>query len=100
MMVRLLGSGSEAAPQEDIASRITGRLGQGQSLPGGVRSDMETGLGHSFGDVVVHRDAEAATLADQLGARAFTTGRDIFFGRGAYAPETPSGRETLAHELT
>jgi hypothetical protein len=101
MMVRLLSSGTEnAAPQQDIAERITGRLGRGQSLPSGVRSDMESGLGHSFGDVVVHRDAESATLADQLGARAFTTGRDIFFGQGAYAPGTPAGRETLAHELT
>src|SRR5256885_16383162 len=73
MMVRLLGSGPEtAAPQEDIAGRIAGQLGRGQALPGEVRSEMEGGLGHSFDNVGVHRDAEGATLAKRLGAPGVT----------------------------
>jgi hypothetical protein len=32
-------------------------------------------------------------------ARAFTVGEDIFFAAGAFAPETPGGRELLVHEL-
>src|SRR5262249_30158841 len=31
---------------------------------------------------------------------ALTVGNDIAFGPGQYAPETPSGRRLLAHELT
>ncbi len=37
--------------------------------------------------------------ARALGARAFTIGRDIFFGAGQYAPETPAGLRLLVHEL-
>ncbi|MCJ7622004.1 MAG: DUF4157 domain-containing protein, partial [Anaerolineaceae bacterium] len=33
-------------------------------------------------------------------ARAYTLGRDVVFGAGEYAPETMTGRQLLAHELT
>jgi hypothetical protein len=39
-------------------------------------------------------------LNRSLNARAFTTGRDIFFRQGAYNPGSSGGRELLAHELT
>jgi len=35
-----------------------------------------------------------------LGARAFTHGKDIYFGHNAYSPSTYSGKKLLAHELT
>jgi hypothetical protein len=60
---------------------------------------MESSMGQGFGNVVVHRDAEAANLATELGARAFTTGQDVFFGAGAYDPGSAEGQATLAHEL-
>jgi hypothetical protein len=34
-----------------------------------------------------------------VSARAFTVGRDIFFGSGEYRPETADGRALLTHEL-
>src|SRR5205823_711622 len=37
---------------------------------------------------------------DALAARAYTTGRDIYFGRGKYVPEAVEGQKLLAHELT
>jgi hypothetical protein len=49
--------------------------------------------------VRLHVDAEADRLAATLGARAFTSGRDIFFRSGAYAPGRPDGQRLLAHEL-
>jgi hypothetical protein len=42
----------------------------------------------------------AAEMAKALSARAFTTGRDVVFGAGQYAPETDAGKRLLAHELT
>ena len=36
----------------------------------------------------------------QLGARAFTTGQDVFFREGEYSPGSDSGRKLIAHELT
>lgn len=52
-----------------------------------------------FSQVRVHTGAEAARSADALGARAFTVGSDIVFGRGQFEPGRESGSDLLAHEL-
>jgi hypothetical protein len=57
-------------------------------------------LGDGFGDVRVHNDSLSDALARSVQARAFTTGSDIFFAQGEYRPQSSSGRELLAHELT
>ena len=72
----------------------------GQPLPQDLRGELAGELGADFGDVRVHADAHSARAADTLGAKAFTVGRDVFFGPGRYAPATPEGRRLLAHELT
>lgn len=74
--------------------------GSGSPLDRPVRSDMEGRFGTSLSDVRVHTDAPAADAARALGARAFTTGQDVYFGHNAYQPHTPAGRGLLAHELT
>jgi peptidoglycan/xylan/chitin deacetylase (PgdA/CDA1 family) len=47
----------------------------------------------------VHTGEEAAQSASRLGARAYTIGRHVVLGRGAYRPETAGGQSLLAHEL-
>ena len=74
--------------------------GGGRPLDRPVRNDMENRFGTSLSDVRVHTDAAAGDTARSLGARAFTTGQDMYFGQGAYQPHTPAGRSLLAHELT
>lgn len=91
--------GPTEAP-EGIEEAIQQRRGRGQPLDHAVRKQMETSIGADFGDVGVHTDAEADGLNRSLHARAFTTGRNIFFRQGAYDPGTSGGRELLAHELT
>jgi hypothetical protein len=81
------------------AGAIENARGRGASLPGDVRARMETAFGTSLSGVRVHHDDGAAGLSSALSARAFTTGRDIFFGRGQYAPDTPEGEHVLAHEI-
>jgi hypothetical protein len=61
---------------------------------------MEGRFGRDFSDVRVHADEEAAESARRARALAFTTGRDVFFGKGLYSPDTTEGRRLLAHELT
>ena len=75
------------------------RAGPAPGLDGATRSFMEGRFGRDLGGVRVHHGTDAAQAADSLGARAFTTGRDIFFARGQYQPTTGSGRRLLAHEL-
>jgi hypothetical protein len=43
---------------------------------------------------------EADSLSHQLGAKAFTTGQDVFFREGNYDPHSSGGQELIAHELT
>lgn len=71
----------------------------GHKLEIGERSFFEPQLGVDLGDVRVHTDSHAASSAQALNARAYTTGRDIVFGAGQYAPHTAAGRQLLAHEL-
>ena len=61
---------------------------------------MESRFGEDFRSVRVHTDAHAARSAEQLGAVAYTIGRDIFFAAGRYQPQTREGQRLLAHELT
>jgi Domain of unknown function (DUF4157) len=60
---------------------------------------MESAFGHHFGHVRIHADADAASEAHSLGARAFTVGADVAFGRDEYRPGTLAGDLLLAHEL-
>jgi hypothetical protein len=72
----------------------------GHPLPPHLRPQLAGELGIDFADVRVHADAHAARAAEILHAKAFTIGRDVFFGPGRYAPAAPEGRQLLAHELT
>jgi Domain of unknown function (DUF4157) len=81
-----------------VQSLIDRRRGGGSGLAAGVRARMEPLVGPT-GDVRVHADGAADTLARSVQARAFTTGRDVFFARGEYRPGTAAGDRLLAHEL-
>jgi|KBSMisStandDraft_5_1062788.scaffolds.fasta_scaffold55300_3 hypothetical protein len=84
----------------NVEQAISRERGGGQPLDSGVRRHMESALSADFGGVRVHTDNQAHTLNRELSARAFTTGQDIFFRKGAYEPGTSQGRELIAHELT
>ncbi|MFB7588006.1 DUF4157 domain-containing protein [Streptomyces sp. NPDC056169] len=66
----------------------------GRPLDEATRSDMEARLGADFGDVRVHDDSAARASAEEVGARAYTSGSHVVLGAGG------SDRHTLAHELT
>jgi hypothetical protein len=82
-----------------ISAALRGARGAGEPLSTEMRAGAEAALGTGLDGVALHRDARADHLARALGARAVTTGRDVFFRRGAYAPGTAAGRERIAHEL-
>jgi hypothetical protein len=84
----------------DVERAIESSRGGGQSLDRGVQAQMGQALNADFSGVRVHTDAGADGLNQSLSAKAFTTGRDIYFRQGEYNPGSSSGRELLAHELT
>ena len=85
---------------QPVVQRIQARRGAGSPLPEAVQRHLEQGLNHDLGAVRIHDDAEADKLATSVSATAFTTGTDIFFRAGRYQPNTRSGLELLAHEVT
>ena len=96
--VQRMAAGGELDP--GVESSIQRARGGGQALDAGVREQMEPALGTDLSGVRVHTGAEADRLNQAVSARAFTTGRDVFFRQGEYNPGSSSGRELLAHELT
>jgi uncharacterized protein DUF4157 len=72
----------------------------GSTLDAPVKQEMESKLGFSLEGVRLHTGKSAGAAAKSVGARAFTVGRDIFFGDQEYRPDTRDGKKLLAHELT
>jgi len=73
--------------------------GGGQPLDASARAPLEQHFQADLGDVRVHTGPEAAESATSLDALAYTSGRDIYFAPGMYAPASGSGRRLLAHEV-
>jgi Zn-dependent peptidase ImmA (M78 family) len=72
----------------------------GDPLDRATQHFMESRFYTDFADVRVHTDSAAEQSATAIDADAFTTGRDIYFASGKYAPASAEGRHLLAHELT
>jgi hypothetical protein len=73
--------------------------GSGEPLEARTRRPLEAHFGADLSDVRVHTGSEAQRSAIDLDALAYTSGRDIYFARGMYAPASDSGRRLLAHEV-
>jgi hypothetical protein len=74
-------------------------LGVGQPLDAGTLAFMESRFQHDFGDVRLHTGPKAHKSAMEYGAKAYTVGNHITFGKGRYSPHTLAGKQLIAHEL-
>ena len=82
--------------QIPAAEREADRLAsaaQGARTPEEVKARMGERLGADFSGVRFHTDSGAFHTAEDMGARAYATGRDIYFGQGGFDPAV------AAHEL-
>lgn len=84
------------APEAEAARGVAG---PGRPLDPSTREFMGERFAHDFSGVRVHTDTAAAESASHLEARAFTTGNQVAFAGGEYAPGNPRGQHLLAHEL-
>lgn len=85
---------------QELENTIQSKKGSGQEIAADVRKPMEQAFGADFSSVRVHTDGESDQLNQSLNAKAFATGKDIFFRQGAYSPTSRDGQHLLAHELT
>ena len=83
----------------DVEAAIAAQRGRGHGLDPGTRDRVAPALGDPLEDVRVHTGPEADALARSVEARAFATGRDLFFAEGEHRPGTEAGERLLAHEL-
>jgi hypothetical protein len=94
------GGEKDGGGMDAIEGSIDQARGGGHGMDHATRGRMESAFGADFSAVRIHTDARADGLSESLSARAFATGRDVFFRSGEYNPGSSSGRELLAHELT
>ncbi|WP_223265319.1 eCIS core domain-containing protein [Nostoc sp. 'Peltigera membranacea cyanobiont' 210A] len=98
--ISLQRQGGGVAATSNLETSIQQERGSGQPLSDDIRQPMEQAFGTDFSSVKIHTDNRSDQLNQSIQARAFTTGQDIFFRQGEYAPESHGGKELLAHELT
>jgi Domain of unknown function (DUF4157) len=82
----------------DVEAAIAAVQGAGRPLERSVSERLEAGTRSRVSDMRVHTGDYAADLARAVSARAFTVGRDVFFGAGEYQPHSSAGRQLIAHE--
>lgn len=100
---RYLAQRSGSGPTEiddDTSNAINQQRGGGHGLDDGMAAKAGATMGQDFSGVKIHTDSQADQLSHQLGAKAFTTGNDIFFRAGEYNPASSDGQTLIAHELT
>lgn len=99
-MRRKTGTTRSTEATAEAEARVADGMRAGQPLPEATRGFFEQRFGRSFGDVQIHSGSDAAASAHAVNAKAFTYGRNIVFGEGQYDPQSRSGMQLLAHELT
>jgi hypothetical protein len=88
------------APSQQLSSKIEASAGKGKSLEPETLGKMNSSFGSDFNDVKIHNDADAENMNKELSAQAFTHGKDIYFNKGKYDPDSKDGEKLIAHELT
>ncbi len=85
-----------AVPRAGAARQLGPTIGGGQPLEPALRERLELSLGGGLGDVRVHDSPRSRHTAAVLGARAFTSGRDVHLGQG----QSASDLRLMAHEAS
>ncbi|OPX87811.1 MAG: hypothetical protein A4E53_02346 [Pelotomaculum sp. PtaB.Bin104] len=99
-VVQRQGTDARGIAKPGIEMAIQQARGGGQTMENHLQRKMGNAFGTSFRDVKIHTDTRSDLLSRSLGARAFTTGKDIFFRGGEYNPGSREGQKLLAHEIT
>ena len=73
---------------DNIAASVSGAR-----TPEEVKAQLGEKMGADFSSVRFHTDSNAVNTAEGMGARAYTSGRDVYFGQGGFDPAI------AAHEL-
>ncbi len=81
-----------------VKEQINSSKGSGDKLPDSIKR-MVKGKSGELDEVRIHTDSKAAELSESVNAKAFTHGKDIYFGQGKFDDYTSGGKELIAHEI-
>jgi GH24 family phage-related lysozyme (muramidase) len=93
-------SNGEVLGSNELQNYVGSLNSSGQAIPDNSRKFFESRFGRDFSNVKIHTDTVAAKSAQSINALAYTTGNNIVFNSGQYAPESDTGKRLMAHELT
>lgn len=93
-------SGNKLPVSPALNNSISTSRGRGGGMDANTLNFMSDRFGADFSKIKIHTDSEATRMSQQLNAKAFTVGRDIYFNEREYNPSTKNGKRLLAHELT
>jgi hypothetical protein len=94
------GGDGSLTTNPEFDSQLQSSKGQGQKLDENVKGEMEGHLGADLSNVNIHTNEKANELSENINAKAFTHGQDVYFKDGNYDPASSEGKQLLAHELT
>lgn len=83
----------------DFEQGLQSARGSGSPIEASVRRSLEGAMGADLSAVRLHTGSQSAELNEQISAKAFTVGTDIFFREGVPDASTTSGQHLLAHEV-
>ncbi len=93
-------SATQNTASPNVAKSLNQSKGSGSSLPKSTQTEMENSFGVDFSNVRIHTNDRAVQMNKDLGAQAFTHGKDVYFNEGKFSPTNMEGKRLLAHELT
>jgi hypothetical protein len=85
---------------DHVSGAIEASRGSGSKMDTETNRFMSSRFGSDFSNVNIHTDDQSVQLSNNLTAKAFTVGNDIYFNQGEYQPQSNEGKRLLAHELT
>ncbi len=83
-----------------LSNQLNKSKGEGRHLSSNTNQEMSSAFGTDFSKVRVHTGSHAIQMNQDLNAKAFTHGANVYFNRGQYNPKSTEGKRLLAHELT
>lgn len=91
---------NSVAMENSISPQLESSKGGGQQLDDSIKGEMESQMNTDLNDVRVHTDSTANKMSEDINAKAFAHGQDIYFKDGNFDTNSNEGKELLAHELT
>jgi hypothetical protein len=90
---------SDSAALDDWFERLEKNTGSGRTLNTEEKAFLEAVHHRTIPDARLHEGGFAKTMSEQINARAFTIGNQIWLGQNI-SLDDPKGAELLAHEIT